>query len=200
MSRVTGYLWREAFWFFPPFLFSLILVPLELNVGFPLCLTPPAGPPLPLCSPKLRVLPWPPAATPEAGTRPLSPQSPSRCPAGTRTKGGWAGGAPRGSGVLPGAEWRGRISSPVLAMLILFIHRRATLHLPGVTPVIHGGRVNRPNPQIRSSASVWREMRMRAVRLSIPWADGEAGESGAGSSGLGVPVPRVSDGLFSTGR
>lgn len=92
-----------------------------------------------------------------------------------------------GPRVLPGPERRGRISSHVSAMLILFIHRRVMLHPPGVTPLIHVRLMNCPHPQIRSSARVWREKRMGPVGLSIPWADGRAGESGAGGCGSGLP-------------
>lgn len=115
-----------------------------------------------------------------------------------------------GSGVLPGAEQRGRISSHVSAMLILFIHRRVMLHPPGVTPLIHVRLVNRPNPQIRSSARVWREKRMGwgegcgrpglLAGLSMPGADGRAGGEALVAPGWVSQVPRVSGGLFSTGR
>lgn len=115
-----------------------------------------------------------------------------------------------GSRVLPGAERRGKISSHVSAMLILFIHRWVMLHPPSVTPLIHVQLVNRPNPQISSSACVWRKKRMGPARAvagrvcqrgsASPGQMAVRGRAALAAPGWVSQVPRVSGGLFSTGR
>lgn len=126
-----------------------------------------------LCPPKSGGLPWTALLLQQpSGLAHVSfPCRAPRCSVqwGTRRKGGQAGGTLPGSRILPRAERRGRISSHVSAMLILFIHRQVMLHPPGVTLLIHVLLVNRPNPLIRSSACVWREKRMGPVRAAAGW-------------------------------
>lgn len=126
-----------------------------------------------LCPPKSGGLPWTALLLQQpSGLAHVSfPCRAPRCSVqwGTRRKGGRAGGTLPGSRILPRAERRGRISSHVSAMLILFIHRQVMLHPPGVTLLIHVLLVNRPNPLIRSSARVWREKRMGPVRAAAGW-------------------------------